>query len=82
MFSVQAGSPGSGGEYKVQEGFGWTNGVFLYFLELYSDELSFEDRLGGASSSANGIHHIPYILVASLAAASIQKYFQIFGVVV
>lgn len=29
---VEPGQPGSGGEYVVQEGFGWTNGVTLDFL--------------------------------------------------
>ena len=24
--------PGGGGEYPVQDGFGWTNGVYLDFL--------------------------------------------------
>lgn len=27
-----------GGEYKVQEGFGWTNGVVLYFMNKYGIE--------------------------------------------
>ena len=26
------GAPGGGGEYNVQEGFGWTNGVVLDLL--------------------------------------------------
>ncbi|ASL28974.1 hypothetical protein ACG10_22085 (plasmid) [Azotobacter chroococcum] len=26
---------GSGGEYKLQDGFGWTNGVVLKLLSLY-----------------------------------------------
>ncbi|CEF66649.1 Trehalase [Strongyloides ratti] len=29
------GSPGSGGEYEVQTGFGWTNGVILDLLDKY-----------------------------------------------
>lgn len=29
------GAPGSGGEYQVQTGFGWTNGVVMKFMELY-----------------------------------------------
>jgi len=31
------GSPGGGGEYTVQEGFGWTNGVALHLLQLYAN---------------------------------------------
>ncbi|KAF6106823.1 trehalase [Phyllostomus discolor] len=34
------GQPGGGGEYEVQEGFGWTNGVVLMLLDLYGDRLS------------------------------------------
>ncbi|KAM5226873.1 trehalase [Hipposideros larvatus] len=34
------GQPGDGGEYEVQEGFGWTNGVALVLLDLYGDRLS------------------------------------------
>ncbi|XP_060109113.1 trehalase-like [Heteronotia binoei] len=33
------GKPGSGGEYEVQEGFGWTNAVILQFLDMYGDRL-------------------------------------------
>jgi len=29
------GIPGAGGEYSVQSGFGWTNGVMLSFLSTY-----------------------------------------------
>ncbi|EGC30247.1 hypothetical protein DICPUDRAFT_41704 [Dictyostelium purpureum] len=31
------GTPGGGGEYVVQNGFGWTNGVVLHLLNKYSD---------------------------------------------
>lgn len=30
-----AGLPGGGGEYVIQAGFGWTNGVTLHFLSLF-----------------------------------------------
>jgi alpha,alpha-trehalase len=33
------GSPGHGGEYEVQEGFGWTNGVALYLVDRYGQSL-------------------------------------------
>ena len=33
------GKPGHGGEYGVQVGFGWTNGVVLQFLQRYGDRL-------------------------------------------
>ena len=31
------GQAGGGGEYQVQTGFGWTNGVTLSFLARYPD---------------------------------------------
>ena len=31
------GQPGGGGEYSVQTGFGWTNGVTLSLLAKYPD---------------------------------------------
>lgn len=34
------GKYGGGGEYRVQTGFGWTNGVVLEFLETYPDATS------------------------------------------
>ncbi|XP_052370194.1 trehalase isoform X2 [Oncorhynchus keta] len=34
------GKPGGGGEYEVQLGFGWTNGVALQLLSQYGDRLS------------------------------------------
>nr|XP_003418300.1 trehalase [Loxodonta africana] len=34
------GQPGGGGEYQVQEGFGWTNGVVLMILDRYGDRLT------------------------------------------
>ena len=37
IFSFQIGLPGGGGEYDVQEGFGWSNGVVLHFLSKYPD---------------------------------------------
>jgi alpha,alpha-trehalase len=30
-----AGQGGGGGEYELQDGFGWTNGVTLKLLEKY-----------------------------------------------
>ncbi|XP_030621075.1 trehalase [Chanos chanos] len=33
------GKPGGGGEYEVQLGFGWTNGVAMQLLDQYGDRL-------------------------------------------
>ncbi|VDN01881.1 unnamed protein product, partial [Onchocerca ochengi] len=35
--------PGVGGEYDVQDGFGWTNGVILDLLVTYSDRMTIAD---------------------------------------
>jgi alpha,alpha-trehalase len=36
-YDVTESKPGGGGEYPLQDGFGWTNGVTVALLELYSD---------------------------------------------
>lgn len=38
-YNCNDGTPGSGGEYIVQDGFGWTNGVILVLLDKYGDTL-------------------------------------------
>ncbi|XP_032669462.1 trehalase-like isoform X2 [Odontomachus brunneus] len=38
--AIVPGSSGGGGEYNVQDGFGWTNGVVFEFLRLYPDATS------------------------------------------
>uniref|UniRef100_A0A183CHF5 Trehalase n=1 Tax=Globodera pallida TaxID=36090 RepID=A0A183CHF5_GLOPA len=37
--TADTGTPGSGGEYNVQMGFGWTNGAMLDLLVTYGDVL-------------------------------------------
>jgi alpha,alpha-trehalase len=37
--SDRLGERGQGGEYAVQAGFGWTNGLVLYYLSLYGAQL-------------------------------------------
>lgn len=39
-----SGGHGGGGEYEVQLGFGWSNGVILDLLNRYGDKLTAEDR--------------------------------------
>ena len=34
-YDVETGSAGGGGEYPVQDGFGWTNGVTRALLDRY-----------------------------------------------
>lgn len=38
------GGHGSGGEYEVQLGFGWTNGIIMEFLQKYGSRVTAEDR--------------------------------------
>ncbi|XP_006642243.2 trehalase [Lepisosteus oculatus] len=45
------GTPGGGGEYEVQLGFGWTNGVALQLLDRFGDRLS----SGGAQALSSGL---------------------------
>ncbi|RNA16786.1 Neutral trehalase [Brachionus plicatilis] len=37
--SLCPGQRGAGGEYEVQSGFGWTNGVVLRLIEVFGDKL-------------------------------------------
>lgn len=52
------GSRGSGGEYDVQEGFGWTNGVILDFLNRFGQNLPVDYT----TSNGNG-NYLPQNLV-------------------
>ncbi len=36
-YNIEARTPGGGGEYPVQDGFGWTNGVISAILDRYPD---------------------------------------------
>ncbi|CAJ0957592.1 unnamed protein product, partial [Mesorhabditis belari] len=46
-YNVASGAPrgGGGGEYEVQAGFGWTNGVILDLLSTYGDRMHFDELL-------------------------------------
>ena len=35
-----SGEAGGGGEYDVQTGFGWTNGVVIDFMVTFGDEVN------------------------------------------
>lgn len=37
--ATQAGKYGDGGEYTVQTGYGWTNGVLLDFISKYGNRM-------------------------------------------
>ncbi|XP_050583012.1 trehalase-like isoform X5 [Bombus affinis] len=39
-----SGGHGGGGEYEVQLGFGWSNGIIMDLLNKYGDRLTAEDR--------------------------------------
>lgn len=48
------GGHGSGGEYEVQLGFGWTNGIILEFLQKYGSRVTAEDKfIEAPQTSAN-----------------------------
>ncbi|XP_029771568.1 trehalase [Suricata suricatta] len=55
------GQPGGGGEYEVQEGFGWTNGVVLMLLDRYGDRLS-----SGTQPASLAPHALPLALPLAL----------------
>ena len=48
-YNLMTGSAGGGGEYAVQVGFGWTNGVLRALASLYPTLLRFSPQLCGTS---------------------------------
>ncbi|KAL6424637.1 hypothetical protein ACFW04_009967 [Cataglyphis niger] len=42
--AIHPGEGGGGGEYSVQEGFGWTNGIVFEFLRLFPDVQSSDHK--------------------------------------
>lgn len=47
--AVQPGHQGGGGEYGVQDGFGWTNGVALELLQRYGREMRLVEEVSPRS---------------------------------
>lgn len=71
-----SGGHGGGGEYQLQTGFGWTNGIIMELLEKYGDRLTAEEKFaspGQASASVTGgvqqasVSSVASILTAILA---------------
>ena len=59
--SVQ-GAPGGGGEYVIQVGFGWTNGVVLDILQRYPEKLKSgeEPTTQGTANSRGDLHDLAF----------------------
>ncbi|MCG8442473.1 MAG: alpha,alpha-trehalase TreF [Caulobacterales bacterium] len=51
-YDVAVARPGGGGEYPLQDGFGWTNGVTLALLALYPDMAGFGEVRPAADSES------------------------------
>uniref|UniRef100_A0AAF5RXL3 Trehalase n=1 Tax=Wuchereria bancrofti TaxID=6293 RepID=A0AAF5RXL3_WUCBA len=73
--------PGAGGEYDVQDGFGWTNGVVLDLLATYYDRMTIGD-IGQNVSHGPSVrpcrskaYHIRYRPVPLILFCSIVFYF-------
>ncbi|CAB3258666.1 unnamed protein product [Arctia plantaginis] len=80
--ATRFGGFGGGGEYVVQTGFGWTNGVIMAMLNRYGDDLSVTDAFGaggdenngavyGAHVGASGVATAFLVVLASLAAGTL-----------
>ncbi|XP_040181405.1 trehalase isoform X2 [Rana temporaria] len=57
------GKPGGGGEYEVQLGFGWSNGVILQLLDLYRSRLTSSAIMTSLSFSTLLLIIIPIIML-------------------
>lgn len=62
--AIKAGEYGGGGEYEVQLGFGWSNGVALAFIDQFSS---------GALLEAS-LNKFAYLSMYSLLSVGINKY--------
>lgn len=51
-YDVQSSAPGGGGEYPLQDGFGWTNGVVMALVHRYPDVLRNDDSQGQSAAVA------------------------------
>jgi hypothetical protein len=60
------GAPGDGGEYDVQDGFGWSNGVLLSFLM----------HVGSNMTAPTDCPHIPQSIQVSIQAQQPAKVLQ------
>nr|XP_026492893.1 trehalase-like isoform X3 [Vanessa tameamea] len=68
------GGYGGGGEYVVQTGFGWTNGVIMALLDQYGAEAFGEEgaeEVRGAAVGAGGVATALLVVAASLAAGAL-----------
>jgi alpha,alpha-trehalase len=81
-------SAGSGGEYTVQAGFGWTNGVVLWVASAYggildapscpnitTDAVSNENNSGGnTSSAASGAASVTLSVVLAMVVSGVMSW--------
>lgn len=71
------GGFGGGGEYVVQTGFGWTNGVIMALLNRYGETLCVADAFGeggavyGAGVGINGAATTIVVLITSVIAGAL-----------
>lgn len=72
------GGYGGGGEYEVQLGFGWSNGVIMELLAKYGDRLTANEVFGTEElvSSAQKLHLAPATQQVSTGMNRISIYFQ------
>ncbi|CAG9855039.1 unnamed protein product [Phyllotreta striolata] len=65
------GGYGGGGEYDVQIGFGWTNGVIMDLLYRYADKLAVEDPHPVVENVASSLFSSPSSGISSITTALI-----------
>ncbi|CAB3363628.1 Hypothetical predicted protein [Cloeon dipterum] len=64
------GGYGGGGEYELQLGFGWTNGVIMDLLAKYGDRLTPDPKLGDHDASVPQNSVTPALIFLGLVVAS------------
>lgn len=77
--SVQ-GAPGGGGEYAIQVGFGWTNGVVLDILQRYPEKLESGEEpttQGTVNSMVKGKGWLPEVTFTTLLLSTFSSVFYL-----
>nr|BAH28889.1 trehalase [Polypedilum vanderplanki] len=62
--ATELGGHGGGGEYEVQKGFGWTNGVILDLLDRYGEVLSSSGKPSTLGKLFTGIIAVSSIMIS------------------
>ncbi|KJH51632.1 hypothetical protein DICVIV_02168 [Dictyocaulus viviparus] len=73
-------SAGSGGEYEVQTGFGWTNGVILDLLDKYGGKMKTSDLFHNFLPTTRATDYLRFFFVTNNMSLSSKEYMRSYNV--